>query len=133
MSFSAKLNVAGKEARVLSINYSLHREVDDTGRPSSGVKGGRINIEIESTDDNSLFEWMVDQFQTKDGSVTFMKTDQDSKMKELSWKKGYIVDYIESVNIGTDSPMTIQFTVSAEQISVAGANFKQPWPKGAVS
>lgn len=129
MSFKANLNIAGKEVRVLHCSYTLHREVDQTGRPSSTVYGGKISIEIESTDDNSLFEWMVDQFATKDGTVTFLKRDQDSKMKELKWEKGYIVQYTESIDAIGENPMSIHFVVSAEKITMGGASHKNPWPK----
>ena len=129
MSFTAQVKIAGKEFRVLHCSYSLYREVDATGRPSSMVHGGKINLEIESTDDNSQFEWMVDQFKTNDGSVTFLKRDQDSKMKELKWEKGYIVEYTEALDATGENPMTIRFVVSAEKITVGSASHKNPWPK----
>ncbi len=129
MAFTANVSIGGKEFRVLHCTYSLHREVDATGRPSSMVHGGKVTIEIESTDDNSQFEWMVDQFKNQDGTITFKKRDQDSKMKELKWEKGYIVQYTESFDSTGDNPMTISFTISAEKISVGGASHKNPWPK----
>jgi hypothetical protein len=129
MSFTANLAIAGKEVRVLHCSYSLHREVDATGRPSSMVHGGKISLEIESTDDTSLFEWMVDQFKTQDGTVTFKKRDQDSKMKELKWEKGYIIEHTESFDQVGDNPMTIHFVISAEKITVGSASHKNPWPK----
>jgi hypothetical protein len=129
MSFTANLTIAGKEVRVLHCSYTLNREVDATGRPSSMVHGGKISLEVESTDDNSLFEWMVDQFKTNDGTVTFKKRDQDSKMKELKWEKGYIVQYTEALDAIGDNPMTIHFVVSAEKLTVGGASHKNPWPK----
>jgi Hemolysin coregulated protein Hcp (TssD) len=129
MSFTANLTISGKEVRVLHCSYSLYREVDATGKPSSMVHGGKISLEIESTDDNSLFEWMVDQFKTNDGTVTFKKRNQDSKMKELKWEKGYIVEYTEGLDAIGENPMTIHFVVSAEKISVGGASHKNPWPK----
>ena len=124
MSFTANLTIAGKEVRVLHCSYTLNREVDATGRPSSMVHGGKISLEVESTDDNSLFEWMVDQFKTNDGTVTFKKRDQDSKMKELKWEKGYIVQYTEALDAIGDNPMTIHFVVSAEKLTVGGADRK---------
>ena len=129
MSFTAKIKIGSKEFRALHCSYSLNREVDATGRPSSMVHGGTISLEIESTDDNSIFEWMVDQFKNQDGSVTFMKRDADSKMKELKWEKGYVIQYTEALDSTGDNPMTIHFVVSAEKITVGSASHKNPWPK----
>jgi len=127
MSFTASLTIAGKEVRLLHCSYTLFREVDSTGRPSSMVHGGKINLEVEATDDNSLFEWMVDQFKTNDGTIVFKKRDQDSKLKEVKWEKGYIVEYTESLDAIGENPFTIRFVVSAKKISVGGASHNNPW------
>src|SRR4249919_3553605 len=101
MSFKAVFEVGGKPHRVLHCSYSLQQDVDATGRPSSNVKGGQIQLEVESTSDSSLAEWMSDPYKHQDGKVTFMKRDSEQKMKELSFKEGYIVSYTESfTNIG---------------------------------
>ncbi len=130
MSFKAMLSIDGKpEIRLLHCSYSLQRDFDATGRPSSMVHGGTMNFLIESTEDNSLFEWMVDQFANKKGKATFYKRDSDTKMKELSFEDGYIVQYAESIDSLGDSPMTISFTISARKIAVAGITHENPWPK----
>ncbi len=130
MSFKAHLSIdGGEEVRLLHCSYSLQRDYDSTGRPSSMVHGGTVNFTIESTDDNSLFEWMVDQFTHKKGKVVFFKRDSNTKMKELSFEDGYIVKYAESIDSIGDNPMTISFTVSAKKLSVSGATHENPWPK----
>lgn len=58
MSFKAKLKVGGNEYNVLNCNYGLAQETDATGRPSSVTRGGMITIEVESTSDTSLSDWM---------------------------------------------------------------------------
>ena len=128
MSFQATLNLDGQELRVLHCSYTLNRDVDSTGRPSSLVRGGQIQFEVESTDDNSLFAWIAGQYDTKDGAVTFYKRDSKTKMKELKWKTGYIVQFTESLDAIGDNPMTIHFTVTAQEISVNDASHQNPWP-----
>lgn len=130
MSFKATLSIdGGEETRLLHCSYALQRDFDSTGRPSSMVHGGTIDFTIESTDDNSLFEWMVDQFSHKKGKATFFKRDSNTKMKEVSFEDGYIVKYSEAIDAIGESPMVINFTVSAKKISVAGATHENPWPK----
>ncbi|MFN0030960.1 MAG: type VI secretion system tube protein TssD [Flavobacteriales bacterium] len=129
MSFNAMLSIdGGAEVRVLHASYALSRDVDSTGRPSSLVRGGTIQIEVESTEDTSLFAWMVDQYTTKNGKITFYKRDSKTKMKELSWENGYIVQCSESIDSIGENPMTIHFVVSAQKITVGDATHENPWP-----
>ena len=71
MAFRADLEIDGKEFRLLHCSYALQRDVDATGRPSSEVKGGTIHLEIESTENTLLWDLMIAQFKSVDGSITF--------------------------------------------------------------
>jgi hypothetical protein len=129
MGFQAKLKLGSKEYDVISCNFSFHRDVDPKGRPASGVYGGSINLVVESAGDSSIAESMVNnQFKPQDGSVTFKKTDEDSKMKELSFQKGYIVQFTEAYDAVGSNPMLISFTVSAQTIKIGSAEHKNDWP-----
>ena len=129
MAFKAMCKVGGKEFDVISCDYSFRRDVDAKGRPSSGIYGGTVNLTVESTDDTSIIESMVNQYKPIDGTVTFQKSDEDAKMKELSWTKGYVINFHESLDIVGAKPMLIQFTVSAQEIKIGGAEHKNDWPK----
>lgn len=129
MSFKALLKIGSKEFDVISVNYALHREVDGKGRPASIVYGGTINIGIESTDDTSIIEAMVNnQHKPLDGKITFKKSDEDAKMKELEFEKGYVVKFMESFDTVNSQPMIINFTVSAQTLKIGGAEHKNDWP-----
>lgn len=130
MSFTAELTIGGKAHDVLSCTFSMSRDTDPKGRPSSNVYGGRITFEVESTSDTSLIESMVNsQFKPFEGNVIFKKTDEDAKMKELSFKNAYIVFYQEAINTSGENPMTIKFTISAETIKLGNAEHENRWPK----
>jgi hypothetical protein len=132
MSFKANLSIeGGSEIRLLHCSYTMHRDVDATGRPSSMVKGGPVQFEIESTHDTTLNEWMVDQFTHKNGHVVFMKRDSNTKMKELKFENAYIVEIHEKFDAVGENPFTIHFTITAEKISVGSATHVNPWPKEA--
>lgn len=127
MSFKAKLNVAGKDYVVLHCQYSLHQEVDSTGRPSSITRGGKITVTVESNSGTELFEWMCNNFERKDGTVTFFKRDSDARMKELNFKEGYLVNFEERFAADNDQPMIISFTISAKEISMGNGTHKNEW------
>lgn len=127
MSFKAKLNVGGKDVNVLSVNYDLHQDVDATGRPSSITRGGRIALTVESTGESTFFEWMVNNFERKDGTITFTKRDSDAKLKELSFKEGYLVKYKENFEAANENPMTETFIISAKEIKVGNGEHVNEW------
>ena len=130
MSFKATVAIdGGAEIRLLHASYSLRRDVDATGRPSTGLYGGTIQLEIESTDDTSIYEWICDQVQRKNGTVKFYKRDSDSKMKELKFEEAYIVNYSESFDSIGENPMGLSFVLSAKKLTLGGGTHENEWPK----
>lgn len=127
MSFKAKFTVAGKDYRVLDASYELQQIVDKTGRPSSEIIGGRVQVVVESTGETDLFDWMADPYKPLSGSLTFLKRDSDSTMKELKFTDAYCVSYLESFTSSNDRPMTITLTLSAKKIELGGVPFENPW------
>lgn len=128
MSFKATFEVDGKKYRVFHCSYSLHQDTDATGRPSSEVRGGTIQLEVESTGDSSLTAWMMDAFKKKDGKITFLQRDSDQKMKEITFKEGYCVAYTETfANMG-ENPMSENIVISAKTLNSGGAEFENSWP-----
>ena len=129
MAFKARLNFSGKEYDVLNCSYALNRDVDSKGRPSSGVYGGTIDLEIESTEDTSIVEAMVNnQYKPIIGSLLVKKSEEDAKMKELTFEDGYIVKYSEGLSIIGDTPMTYKFTISARKLKLGNAEHVNDWP-----
>ncbi len=129
MAFKAQLKLGSKEFDVISCNYSLHKEVDGKGRPASILYGGIINLTVESTDDTSIIESMVNQYKPIEGTVTFKKGDEDAKMKEVSFEKGYVIKFAESFDTVGAQSMMIDFTVSAQKIKIGNAEHENDWPK----
>ncbi|MDR3338881.1 MAG: type VI secretion system needle protein Hcp, partial [Candidatus Symbiothrix sp.] len=115
MSFRANLNFEGKDYDVIKCYYTIEREVDSKGRPSSNLYGGKIHLSVESTTDVSLIDKMATQFKPNTGSITFKKNDEDAKMKELKWENGYIVEFKEGIQIVGEVPMLTEFVISAQK------------------
>ena len=129
MSFKATLKIGSKEFDVISCSYSLQRDIDAKGRPAGIVMGGTVNLTVESTEDTSIIESMVNnQHKPLDGTVTFKKSDEDAKLKELSFQKGYVVSFAESFETIGSQPMLTSFTVSSQTIKIGGAEHKNDWP-----
>ena len=131
MSFRGSLAMGGVEMDVISCEFELSRNTDEKGRPASGVYGGRVTFEIESTADTSVVEAMVNsQFKPFEFTVTFKKTDEDAKMKELVGTNVYLVYYHEILNVNGKTPMKMRFTLSAEELTMGNATHINRWPQG---
>ena len=127
MSFKAKLKVAGKDINVLSCNYQLKQETDATGRPSSITRGGKVTMTVESTGDTTFFEWMTNNFERKDGSIVFIKRDDNATLKELKFGEAYLVEYRENFDGADTSPLTESFTLSAKSIELGSGKHENEW------
>ena len=139
MASKATVKFGSKEFDLIKCDFALHRDVDAKGRPSSGLYGGLINLTIESTDDTTIWDSMINKAKPVDGTVTFFKDDEDSKMKEVKWEKGFVVSYKEGIETrmlnaerltqGVSENMLIHFTVSAEKVTVGSTAHENEWPK----
>lgn len=87
-------------------------------------------MEIESTEDTSVIESMVNsQFKPFAGKIIIKKTDEDAKMKELTFSNGFIIQYNEGINVVGNHPMTLSFVISAQTLKMGNAEHHNDWPK----
>ena len=128
MAYHAILNFEGNEYDVVRCECNIERSYDSKGRPSSNLYGGKVIVQIESTDDTTIFEHMATQFEPNTGTITFRKDEVDI-MKDIKWVNGFIVEYEEGLNNSGATPMTICFTVSAQTLIVGGEKLTQEWPE----
>lgn len=131
MSFKAQLTLGGKNFDVLHCSYTLRRDVDPKGRPSSNVYGGTVQFEIESTEDTSVLESMINNtHKAQKGYVVFFKREESgAKMKQLDFEDAYVIQYSEALDSVGKNPMTINFVISARQLKVGNATHVNDWPK----
>jgi hypothetical protein len=129
MSFKTTLKIGSLDnIRIRKCDYTFHRDVDTLGKTTSGVYGGTINLTVASTDDTTIIESMVNQYKPIDGTITFKKGDEDAKMKEVTWEKGYIIRFHENFDHEGNEPLLTTFTVSAEKIKIGNAEHNNEWP-----
>lgn len=129
MAFKAVLKIGSKEYDVMSCSYSFSRDVDGKGKPSSKVYGGTISLTIESTEETAILEAMVNnKHKPFDGTVTYFKTDEDAKMKEMSFTKGYVTSFSEGFNSYGGESTTTNFVISAEKIKIGSGEHDNEWP-----
>lgn len=131
MAFEARLDLDSlSDIRVINFSYSLSRDIDHTGRPSGGIRGGTIQLSIESTKDTTLFEWITDPTVRKNGKIKVMdEASPGASMKDLEFEDAYIMDYNETFNWHGGENMIESFTLSAKKIVMGGGEHVNEWPE----
>jgi type VI protein secretion system component Hcp len=128
MSFKAVFKTSGKEFRVLSSSYNVHRKVDEMGRPISSTIGGEIKISVESTGNNMFFEHIAVGEMLKEGTITFVKRNEESTMRELSFQKAFISSFTETFDhSGGTGAMVISITLVAQIITMGNGEIMNEW------
>ena len=129
MAFNAEMNVdgSGKPFRVLNFNFTLHQNIDQYGKPASGVHGGTVFVQFESTDDSSIAKWMVNPSKKTGGNITIFKSSDESTLKEIKFEDAYCVQFSESFNTHGSDAMTTSMTISAKKIDIGGIPHDNKW------
>ncbi len=132
MAGAAKLVIGNLNADVIDFNYSLSIGTDNMGKPMGIPRSGLINVQISSTKDTSLMEWLVATKTPKDGMIkVYAETATNSTMRIINFNEARIVGYSErySNGAGSNTNMTISFSISAKKLSIGKAIVENPWTK----
>ena len=129
--FKAVFKIEGEEFNVLKCHYVLDRDTDQSGRPSTDVRGGKITLQIESSQKTMFFDWIINAYAQKSGEVEFYKRNDPSPAKVLKFEEAYMVEYGEDFDVvgpNKEAPMVETFTVSSRKITLGGT-FEKIWPE----
>jgi hypothetical protein len=119
----AQLTLSGSNTPLLihSFDYGFTQYTDDTGKPTGYPTGGNISFVVESTSDTTLIDWMLSASAVKSGKIEI-----GNKVRVIEFKNAVCIQYHESYNhMGGSQPMSISFTISAEEITIDGKLFEQ--------
>ena len=128
MAFKAHLDFENTlQVRVLDCEFGFTQDIDSTGKPTSRPRGSIIKLVLESTNDLELVAWMFSHSDTKDGTISFLRRDNEAAMKKVSFKDGICISYHESFKDHGAVPMTTAITISAREIHIDGLVFENKW------
>src|ERR1700730_14215715 len=126
MSFKAELSIEGKVYNVRRFFTLIHRKTDAKGRPTS-MPQWLIVLRIDAVDDTTLTSWMIDPTKQLDGKLTIYKIDQDTKLKEIQFKKSYCYSMVDIFQSDV-SYATSEIYIGGKDIQINTASLKQNWP-----
>jgi hypothetical protein len=131
---TAIFELEGAKAQVLDLSYSFSRSTDpEKGQPTKVVRNGFISLTIRSDEKEmvgQIIKWMASQDHGKEGAITIYKDAEQTKvLKKIEFENGFVVSYRENFNSQSQSNNTLEsFDITAENIRVAGGEFKMRWP-----
>ena len=114
---------------ILHCAFRFTQATDGTGKPTAIPQGGAVTLVVESNGTTGLFDWMVSATETKNGTITFYRRDNMSKLKTLQFTDAHCVDYHETYDHNSESPMQVQITLSAKEVKLNESKFKNNWPQ----
>lgn len=129
MPFKANLEVDSNKHRVLECSYHLERDFDQFGKPSSEVRGGTLEITVETTGTTFFSTWMMSSKLRKSGKIIFEDPTEDAELKVIEFEDAYMVFYEETFGSRGENGMVESFRLSAKKITVGDASHENAWYK----
>jgi hypothetical protein len=129
MNSEITLEINGYRRDILRYNYRFSRNTDLKGRPTTGVLGGSIYVEMESDGDSSILDMMLVDMNKPRPSFFFRAepavvsgrirhTKDEMMLRELVFDEAYISCYGETMNATGSSPMITHFLISPTRLDI---------------
>lgn len=137
MAFNATLKMDGiqDEIRLFTCRFGLSQAVDSvTGRPTSGVMGGQIDVSFESTNSTEPYALMINPNKSVAGSIKFFAREGDDKvLRELKFDDAFVTSYAEDMSALGNTPMTTTMTISARKMGFGSTTHENKWAGSATA
>lgn len=129
MVAKAELVLEGNTYLLNSVSIDIEQVVDEFGRPSTVAKGGKIEIELFSVEDDVIFDWMVHTKKTLNGSINLYEADFETKLKEIKFEDAYCIEFNERFDEASEDSLITKFKISAEKLSIGNIDLDNQWLK----
>ncbi len=127
MSFQAKLIIDDLEFNILTVEFAISRPVDIHNRPNGHLRGGIIDLTIETGVDHELINWIANN-QTRDGRIEFYRRDASSSTQKIVYFTNAFCIYRKELFIANGStPMTTKITISAHALRIDNETIQNTW------
>lgn len=126
-----KLQVDGfKDREVVSFNYDFD-QLDDSGKLTNVVKGGKITIKLSAMRDGTpdMLAWMVERTLAKNGNIKIYESKTGKIAKTVNFTDAYCVGYEEVFNTKKDGTVENYeiITITCKTIKSGDAEFESAW------
>ena len=129
MVAKAELVLEGNTYLLNSVSIEIEQGADQFGRPSTAAKGGKIEIELFSVEDDVIFDWMVHTKKILNGSINLYEADFETKLKEIKFEDAFCIEFSEKFEEAGDDNLLTRFIISAEKLSIGNIDLDNQWLK----
>lgn len=127
MSFQAKLKLDDIEFNILSVEYAITQPVDAHNRPSGRVRGGIIDLSLESGANYELIQWAVNAAMVRSGKIEFYRRDSTSILKTVEFRDAFCI-YLKEIFVSEGAhPMITKVTITAHEIIIDSSSILNTW------
>jgi hypothetical protein len=132
MAFPAELKIEGAVLKVLTCEYGFNQQVDVSGRPVPRVSCGTIKIDLVGTEDETNISWASNHRKKIEGTITFYKQDEQTKLREIKFEDAFCIRYKETVLLLKNSKENTyrhSIEISAGKLTIGEAKYNSYWPE----
>ena len=127
MSFQAKLKLDDLEFNVLSVEYAFNQPVDAHNRPNGRVRGGIIDVTLESGANYALIQWAASATMVRSGKIEFYRRDSTSILKTVEFKDAFCI-YLKEIFVSEGAhPMVTKVTITAHELIIDSSSILNTW------
>ncbi len=97
MNHHTTLTIDNAEFNVTKCKFGTQKGINEAGKKIEKTAYSFIEIEVDSTDDITLFNWMVNEKMRKNGSISFYKKkDSMFLLQKVEFLNGLCLSYDEN-------------------------------------
>lgn len=132
-SFTAFLEVGGKQYPLQRYELGMRQEIDQLGRPASPVLGVAITCTLHSpvSSDSFLYQWMLSPTMQQDGKIRLLQAGAKATEKTISFFNAYCIDmnlnFFPGLSGGMGSSW-LQLQISPQRVAVGAIVHDNNWP-----
>ncbi|MGB4843307.1 MAG: type VI secretion system tube protein TssD [Ferruginibacter sp.] len=127
MSFQAKLILDDNEYNVLTVEYAITQPVDSNNRPNGRVRGGIIDLTVESGANFELIQWVAEHSMVRNGKIDFYRRDSTSVVKSVEFTDAFCI-YLKEIFISEGAhPMVTKVTLTARELNIQSSTILNTW------
>ena len=129
MNSEITLEINSYKHNILRYEYGFYRNIDWKGRPTTGILGGDIYVEMESDSSNAVLEMLLADmdrplqsfFLRSEPIPVFgriIHTKDDMMFREIAFDEAYLYFHEESMSAEGNAPMITRFLISSTRLDI---------------
>jgi hypothetical protein len=112
---------------VLEAEFEISQPLSRRNLPIGTTQIGLIQLVVESSNNQELYEWGANASLTKNGKLIFISRDYSDTLKTLEFQDAFCVHYKEIYKADGGIPMKTILTISAHILGMHSISLVNNW------